>query len=61
MPMPMVSAVFRFAGSVLGSYPVARMRGTHSSAISGECISAGMLAWVIVSGQQVPASAWLYM
>ncbi|MNH35565.1 hypothetical protein D3C79_962590 [compost metagenome] len=59
MAMPMVTPVFCSMGRLRGSYSVERIFGSHFSAISGCRRRAGTLAKVMVSGQPVPASAWL--
>ena len=56
MPMPTVMPVLSIAGLNAGSYVRDRMRGSHSSARSACCSSAGTQALVIVIGQQCPAS-----
>ncbi|MNW02607.1 hypothetical protein D3C71_1984200 [compost metagenome] len=59
MAMPMVTPALWAMPTLRGSYSVARIFGSHFSARSGCKRIAGTLAKVMVSGQPLPASAWL--
>ncbi len=57
--MPMVTPAFCSIGTLRGSYSRERIFGSHFSARSACRRIAGTLAYVMVNGQPVPASAWL--
>src|SRR5690606_41901889 len=59
MAMPMVAPRLSPTGTLRGSYSVASTLGSHFAATSDCNFKAGTLAKVMVSGQLLPASAWL--